>query len=83
VDAEVRAEYEEGSFPDAVVEVLGSAVPGRIAIDLASVDARLPDEEASQRLTVERRDGSNPALSRALPRIPGYALVARRYRRDA
>ena len=82
VDAEVRAEYEEGSFPDAVVEALGSAVPGRIAIDLASVDARLPDDEAGKRLTVERRDGSNPALSRALPRIPGYALVARRYRRD-
>src|SRR3990172_8750226 len=51
VDAEVRAEYEEGSFPDAVVEALGSAIPGRIAIDLASVDARLADEEASGRLT--------------------------------
>ena len=29
----------------------------------------------------QRRDGSTPALSRALPRIPGYALIARRYRR--
>jgi HD superfamily phosphohydrolase len=82
VDGEVRAEYEAGAFPDAVVASLGPAEPGRIEIDLATVDARLPDDQAASRLTVERRDGSIPALSAALPRIPGYALVARRYRRS-
>ena len=83
VDGEVRAEFEEGAFPDGVVASLGPAEPGRTAIDLAVVDARLPDAVASALLTVERRDGSIPLLSRALPRIPGFALVARRYRRVA
>ncbi len=82
VDAEIRVEYEAGEEPTEV-EVLGSAEPGRIAIDLASVDARMPDEQAAGRLTIQRRDGSHPSLSAALPRIPGYAMVARRYRRDA
>ncbi len=82
VDAEVRAEYEAGAFPQEIVDRLGAGVPGTSAIDLATVDARLPDEEAATRLTVERRDGSTPALSAALPRIPGYALIARRYLRD-
>lgn len=82
VDAEARAEYEAGAFPQAVVDTLGPASSGSIAIDLASVDARLPDADAARKLTVERRDGSHPVLSVALPRIPGYALVARRYRRD-
>ena len=81
VDGEVRAEFEAGAFPDAVVATLGAAEPGRVAIDLALVDARLPDVEAAGRLTIQRRDGSVPALSEALPRIPGYALIARRYRR--
>ena len=80
--AEVRAEYEDGAFPQAVVDSLGPPAPGSIAIDLAAVDARLPDVDAARKLTVERRDGTNPALSAALPRIPGYALVARRYRRE-
>ena len=82
VDAEVRAEYEHGAFPQDVVDTLGAAAAGSVAIDLAAVDARLPDVDAARKLTVERRDGSHPALSVALPRIPGYALVARRYRRD-
>jgi HD superfamily phosphohydrolase len=82
VDAEARAEYEAGAFPQAIVDGLGPGDPGRVTIDLAAVDARLPDAEAGRKLTIERRDGSNPVLSAALPRIPGYALVARRYRRD-
>ena len=81
MDAEVRAEYEAGAFPQEVVDSLGAAAAGSVAIDLAAVDARLPDVDAARKLTVERRDGSHPALSVALPRIPGYALVARRYRR--
>ena len=83
VDGEVRAEFENGEFPDAAVASLGAAEPGVSAIDLALVDARLPDEAAAHVLTIERRDGSHPQLSRALPRIPGYALIARRYRRIA
>ena len=82
MDAEVRVEFETGAYPRAEVESLGPAEPGRIAIDEAAVDARLPDEDAARKLIVERRDGSHPALSDALPRIPGFALVARRYRRD-
>jgi HD superfamily phosphohydrolase len=81
MDGEIRAEYEAGAFPEAVVASLGAAEPGRVAIDLAIVDARLPDDQAAARLTVQRRDGSTPLLSEALPRIPGYALIARRYRR--
>jgi hypothetical protein len=81
VDAEVRAEFEAGAFPDAVIASLGTPEPGRVAIDLAVVDARLPDVDAERRLIIQRRDGSTPALSVALPRIPGYALIARRYRR--
>ena len=81
VDGEIRAEFEEGEFPADAVATLGTAEPGRTAIDLAVVDARLPDTAAARCLTIERRDGSTTALSRALPRIPGYALVARRYRR--
>ncbi|MBI2762357.1 MAG: HD domain-containing protein, partial [Chloroflexi bacterium] len=81
VDAEARAEYEGGAFPYSAVDPLGKPQAGRIAIDLALVDARHADEDAARTLTIERRDGSNPALSAALPRIPGFALVARRYRR--
>ncbi|MES2209648.1 MAG: HD domain-containing protein [Chloroflexota bacterium] len=83
MDAEMRAEYEADAFPQAAVDALGGSEAGRVAIDLAAVDARLPDEVAARTLTVERRDGTHPALSVALPRIPGYALVGRRYRRDA
>ena len=83
VDAEVRAEYEAGAFPQAAVDALGPAVEGRLAIDLATVDARLPDDQAGRCLAVERRDGTVPVLSKALPRIPGFVLVARRYRRGS
>lgn len=83
MDAEVRAEFEVGAYPKAAVDSLGPGVAGTVAIDEAAVDARLPDADAAGKLTVERRDGSHPALSAALPRIPGFALVARRYRRDA
>jgi HD superfamily phosphohydrolase len=81
VEREVRAEFEAGNQPDALVATLGTASPGRTAIDLAVVDARLPDEAAAGLLTIERRGGEHPVLSSALPRIPGYSLIARRYRR--
>ena len=80
-EAEVRAAYEEGEFPAAEVETLGVTEPGRVAIDRAAVDARMSDAVAAGLLVVEGRDGSVVPLSRAIPRVPGWALIARRYRR--
>ena len=54
-----------------------------MAIDLAVVDAR-PTESlgAEPRLAIEMRDGTaGPSLSEALGRLPGFALIGRRYRR--
>jgi len=80
-DAEIRASYEEGAFPAGEVATLGAGEAGRVAIDLATVDARMDDAAAAALLTIEGRDGSVVPLSRAVPRVPGYALIARRYRR--
>jgi HD superfamily phosphohydrolase len=77
-DTEVRATYDEGAFPTAAVAAMGDADPGRLAIDLAIVDAR-PAVRAS--LAIETRDGGSLALADALARVPPYALIARRYRR--
>jgi hypothetical protein len=81
-EAEVRAEYEAGQRPEAKIASLGSAEPGRVAIDLAEVDAR-PAEASSTDglLALESRDGSPASLSSALASIPAYWLIARRYRR--
>jgi HD superfamily phosphohydrolase len=82
-EAEVRAEYESGQRPDADIAALGSSEPGRVEIDLAEVDAR-PAEATStdSLLAVEGRDGSpGVPISRALRRLPAWALIARRYRR--
>jgi len=81
-EAEVRAEYEPGERPAELVASLGTPEPGRIAIDLAVVDARPAEATATDSLLgVERRDGSAARLSEALGRLPAYALIARRYRR--
>ncbi len=81
-EAEVRAEYEAGSRPEAVIASLGEAEPGRVAIDLAVVDARPADATATDRLlALEGRDGRAMSLSAALGSIPAYWLVGRRYRR--
>ncbi len=84
-EAEVRAEYEAGDEPTALIATLGAPEPGRVAIDLAIVDARPADVTAAEpRLALERRDGSaGPSLGEALARIPGYSLIGRRYRRQA
>ena len=68
--------------PEALA-VLGPAVPGEIAIDLAVVDARPHDEPGQPpRLAIEVRPGGQPiSLDRALARLPAYALIARRFRR--
>ncbi len=83
-EAEVRAEYEAGAQPADLIASLGQAEPGRVAIDLAVVDARPADVSAGEapRLAIEMRDGSmGPTLAEALGRLPGYALIGRRYRR--
>ncbi|HET7030925.1 MAG TPA: HD domain-containing protein [Candidatus Limnocylindrales bacterium] len=83
-EAEVRLEYETGGRPDDDIAALGTAEPGRVAIDLAVVDARPADASATDSLlAVEGRDGSALSLARSLARLPAYALIARRYRRQA
>jgi uncharacterized protein len=81
-EAEVRAEYEAGERPDELIATLGEVEPGRVAIDLAVVDARPADATATDRLlALEGRDGRSLSLSAALASIPTYWLVGRRYRR--
>ena len=77
-EAEIRATYEPGFEPSEDIAGLGSDEPGRVAIDLAIVDARPGDD---RRLAVEGRDGSEIPLAGALGRVPAYALIGRRYRR--
>jgi len=77
-EAEIRATYEPGFEPSEDIAGLGSDEPGRVAIDLAIVDARPGDD---RRLAVEGRDGSEIPLAGALARVPAYALIGRRYRR--
>ena len=81
-EAEIRAEYERGGRPEDLVASLGAAEPGRVAIDLAEVDARPADAAASDGLlALEMRDGSLKPISAALASIPAYWLIGRRYRR--
>ncbi len=81
-EAELRFEYEAGAGPVDALAELGLAEPGRIAIDLAVVDARPADATATDSLlAVEGRDGSSMSLAQSLGRLPAFALIARRYRR--
>ena len=86
-EAEVRAEYEAGDRPDgADREPRRRPEPGRVAIDLAVVDARPADAARDRRAgwPSRRRDGSpGPSLSAALARLPAYRSSRRRYRRVA
>ena len=83
-EAELRVEYEAGARPDERIAELGVAERGTVAIDLAVVDARPSDATATDSLlAVEARDGSSPSLAASLGRLPAYALIARRYRRQA
>ncbi len=83
-EAELRVEYEAGARPDAELASLGVAEPGRVAIDLATVDARPADATATDSLlAVEARDGSSLSLARSLGRLPAFATIGRRYRRVA
>jgi HD superfamily phosphohydrolase len=83
-EAEIRAEYEAEAPPDELIASLGASEPGRVAIDLAVVDARPADATATDSLlAVEGRDGTSMSLARSLSRLPAYALIGRRYRRTA
>ena len=81
-EAEIRLAYEDVP-PAAELATLGPEEPGRVVIDLATVDARPADATATDSLlAVEGRDGQTAApLSRTLARLPAWALIARRYRR--
>ena len=82
-DVEFRAEYEAGGRPEARIASLGPAEPGRVAIDLAEVDARPADAGSTDALlALEGRDGSALSAASALASIPAYWLIARRYRRQ-
>ena len=81
-ESEVRAEYEAGAYPDELIATLGPAQPGRVAIDLAIVDARPADAASTDGLlALETREGGRASLAVALGSIPAYWLIARRYRR--
>jgi HD superfamily phosphohydrolase len=83
-ETEIRAEYERSGRPEALIATLGTPEPGRVAIDLAEVDARPADAAASDGLhALEMRDGSLKPISAALGSIPAYWLIGRRYRRRA
>jgi hypothetical protein len=81
-EAEIRLSFEDQPPADKIA-ALGAAEPGRVAIDLAVVDARPADATATDSLlAIEGRDGRpGPPLSRTLARLPAFALIGRRYRR--
>jgi HD superfamily phosphohydrolase len=83
-EAELRRAYEAGGRSAAQAEVrteLGPEEPGRVAVDLAEIDARPAEATATDSLlAIVGRDGAPAApLSAALARLPAYSLVARRY----
>jgi hypothetical protein len=86
-EAEERRSYEAGARAAALAEVrtaLGPEVPGEVIVDLAEIDARPAEGDATDSLlAVVGRDGAVAApLSAALARLPAFSLVARRYRRS-
>ena len=81
-EAEIRAGYEASDRPEALIESLGEAEPGRVAIDLAVIDARPADATATDRLLgLEGRGGESMSLAAALGSVPAYWLIGRRYRK--
>ncbi len=82
-EAEIRLEYEAGRRDEDRIASLGEPEPGRVVIDLATVDARPADATATDSLlAIEGRDGSPMSLAASLGRLPAYATIARRYRRQ-
>ena len=65
-----------GTGPDDEIATLGTPEPGRVAIDLAVVDARPTDATATDSLlAVEARDGSSLSLSLARSLRPAAGLT--------
>ncbi len=82
-EAEIRLEYEAGGLDELRVAALGASDHGDVVIDLATVDARPADATATDSLlAVEARDGSAMSLAASLGRLPAFATIARRYRRQ-
>ena len=83
LEQELRASYES-ERPEALIASLGTAEPGRVAVDLATVDARPGSNASAPPLWIEARDGvTEIRLADALSRLPAYALIARRFRRSS
>jgi len=81
-EAEIRVTFEEGEWPEAAVAELGQPEAGRVAIDLAVVNARPCEPALDAGLAVAGRDGRpGRPLAAWLDRLPAYALIGRRYRR--
>jgi uncharacterized protein len=86
-ERELRRAYESIDRSAALEEVtaeLGPAEDGRVAVDLAEIDARPAEATATDSLLaiVGRDGGPATPLSQSLLRLPAYALVARRYRKS-
>jgi HD superfamily phosphohydrolase len=83
LEREVAADGSSPDWPEALLDELGEAEPGRVALDLTGVDARPGAGKTPPSLSIERRDGGpGPALDEALSRLPAWSLVGRRYRRS-
>jgi hypothetical protein len=81
-EAEIRADYEPGEPPESLIASLGEAEDGKVAIDLAVIDARPADATSTdQLLGLEGRDGRSMSVAAALRSVPAYWLVGRRYRK--
>ena len=83
-EIEIRRAYEAADREATIAAVkreLGPEEPGRVAVDLAEIDARPAEATATDSLlAVVGRDGAPAApLSESLARLPAYSLVARRY----
>lgn len=86
-EREIRRAYEAADRDATLAEVaseLGPAAEGRVAVDLAEVDARPSGATTTDALlAIASRDGSpGTPLSQLLLRLPAYVLVARRYTRS-
>src|SRR5262249_39806966 len=79
-EAEGRLEYESGAPPAQAIASLGAAPPGPPPPPWAPGPAPVPAREPL--LGVGPRPGSPLSLERALGRLPAWATIARRYRRQ-
>jgi HD superfamily phosphohydrolase len=83
LEEELRAEFGDEGIPANLLEKLGTAIPGEVAIDLATCDPRHVEGDAADRLlAVEGREGQTARpISELLTKLPLYSVIARRYRR--